>query len=879
MGDEDEDKKGDITMTSYKRGSEWHKWDLHLHTPKTWLGNQFGTVSTDNFVSKVVESGVAVVGLTNYFKFADGEISGADNIKNKLEAQGVVVFPNLELRLSHNNKKSELCDYHIIFDSELNVEKINTFLSNLDVHKAGGKVAKASMLTDTDLKSNSLYVDLETLIITLNDESLGIGECVLCGFLSRGKGESRSASIMERIWNNSAFVIHSSDSEKNIQTDYEFWTKDDSKPIKPIFQGSDAHKLDDIGNKFTWVKAQPTFEWLRQVAFNPAERTRFQDNSPISIKSKGMIIDKIVYGDSNTEIEFNYDLISIIGKRGNGKSILLKAIASKIDKDTYRDKVGEKTNKDIEWRNKVFGNNFEVIWGDGSTNSGEDDNLKKVFYLPQGYLSNLAYDENEKEKERDAFLRILLRTNDEFKNAEDKARIFANSNGLHISDLVNRIFIDIDDIKRLEEDNKNVGSIANIKFELDDINNSIKTISDKHQITDDDNKRYQEATTEQERLSSKIRIFAQDIEILSNIAFHAETVTISDALFFGLSDELKIRINKKLENSSKKSLREIVDNQKATLSKQKTDAENQLIIAETTISELKPKFEQQKELSGLTEKKLELEKNKNQIEKNQKMIAEKIKSKSEILAAIKTSYFAYKTEQAKCFNTVSFDGFEFIDITISINKKNHQLDTCVSNNINLNRNQNLSEKSKDFLSGENRDLTEENFEAILFDLLDDKFVLKANAEKKHAVHELLNNPYSIDFLDSIKTKNIGTLFRNMTGGQKAIAMLELIFEFDQNHYPIMLDQPEDDLDTSGVTTSVVEFIKKQKELRQIFIVSHNGSLVVCADSEEIIVAAHENNKFSYSVGAIEDEKTRKAIVDILEGGKDALQLRMKKLRI
>ena len=75
---------------------------------------------------------------------------------------------------------------------------------------------------------------------------------------------------------------------------------------------------------------------------------------------------------------------------------------------------------------------------------------------------------------------------------------------------------------------------------------------------------------------------------------------------------------------------------------------------------------------------------------------------------------------------------------------------------------------------------------------------------------MLNNPYDIDFLDSIKTKGGGTLFRNMTGGQK--------------------------------------------EQRQIFIVSH-------------------------SVGAIEDEEIRKDIIDILEGGRYTLQLRMKKLRI
>jgi ABC-type enterochelin transport system ATPase subunit len=94
-------------------------------------------------------------------------------------------------------------------------------------------------------------------------------------------------------------------------------------------------------------------------------------------------------------------------------------------------------------------------------------------------------------------------------------------------------------------------------------------------------------------------------------------------------------------------------------------------------------------------------------------------------------------------------------------------------------------------------------------------------------------------------KSDDTLFKNMTGGQKAIAMLELIFKFDTNNYPILLDQPEDDLDTSGIATSVVDFIKKQKSRRQIFIVSHNGSLVVCSDSEEIIVANYNQGEFSY----------------------------------
>lgn len=137
----------------------------------------------------------------------------------------------------------------------------------------------------------------------------------------------------------------------------------------------------------------------------------------------------------------------------------------------------------------------------------------------------------------------------------------------------------------------------------------------------------------------------------------------------------------------------------------------------------------------------------------------------------------------------------------------------------------------------------------------------------------------MDYLDSIRTNdNALTPFAQMTGGQKAITMLELIFKLDTNNYPILIDQPEDDLDASGITANVVNFVMKQKGSRQIFIASHNANLVVCSDSEEVIVADREED-FMYSSGAIEDEKIRKAIVDIMEGGKDALRLRMKKLNI
>ena len=149
-------------------------------------------------------------------------------------------------------------------------------------------------------------------------------------------------------------------------------------------------------------------------------------------------------------------------------------------------------------------------------------------------------------------------------------------------------------------------------------------------------------------------------------------------------------------------------------------------------------------------------------------------------------------------------------------------------------------------------------------------LLKTNKNKDWVLLELFKNRFRINYFESITQE--GIRFDNMSDGEKMIVLLEFIFKFDGCNYPILIDQPEDDLDVRAISRYIVEFIKKQKIKRQIFIVSHNANLVVCSDSEEIIVAnkTHKHN-FKYQTGAIENNKIRKEIIDVLEGGEDAMQ--------
>ena len=244
---------------------------------------------------------------------------------------------------------------------------------------------------------------------------------------------------------------------------------------------------------------------------------------------------------------------------------------------------------------------------------------------------------------------------------------------------------------------------------------------------------------------------------------------------------------------------------------------------------------------------------------------------------------SFKTGQEDIYKTVSIGKFDYISFHVAVDYRKDVMLDCISQFINSKLLSSASNESKEFVRADydelDRDCDYDQLKHVIDDVVSGRLQLKNRAGNRSQVLSwLLQNPYHIDFVSSIRTANSKTAFRNMTGGQKAIAILELIFKFDSGQYPILLDQPEDDIDIHGVTESLSNFIKKQKRNRQIFIVSHSANLVLCSDAENIIVAENGND-FKYHEGAIEDEQIKKDIVNILEGGEDALNLRMRKLRI
>lgn len=118
-------------------------------------------------------------------------------------------------------------------------------------------------------------------------------------------------------------------------------------------------------------------------------------------------------------------------------------------------------------------------------------------------------------------------------------------------------------------------------------------------------------------------------------------------------------------------------------------------------------------------------------------------------------------------------------------------------------------------------------------------------------------------------------------GQKTAAMLAFILH--QGDAPIIIDQPEDDLDNSLIIDLIVKSIRKLKKNRQIIIATHNANIPVLGDAEGIIILERNTEgkvdfRRGKKTGCLEEKVIKNGICDIMEGGITAFKLREQKYK-
>ena len=132
----------------------------------------------------------------------------------------------------------------------------------------------------------------------------------------------------------------------------------------------------------------------------------------------------------------------------------------------------------------------------------------------------------------------------------------------------------------------------------------------------------------------------------------------------------------------------------------------------------------------------------------------------------------------------------------------------------------------------------------------------------------------------------GVDIRKLSPGTRGIVLLLLYLALDDSDdRPLIIDQPEENLDPKSVFDELVALFVAAKAKRQVIMVTHNANLVINTDADQIIVASagpHPSGglpPITYVSGGLESAEIRKAVCDILEGGEAAFRERARRLRV
>jgi ABC-type phosphate transport system ATPase subunit len=191
---------------------------------------------------------------------------------------------------------------------------------------------------------------------------------------------------------------------------------------------------------------------------------------------------------------------------------------------------------------------------------------------------------------------------------------------------------------------------------------------------------------------------------------------------------------------------------------------------------------------------------------------------------------------------------------------------------------------------------------FLEELFSGQIRLTGSTTKEELANRVLSVVPEVRFKATLEGDSIGGFEpSSMTPGKQALFALSLTLGSDQDGWPLLLDQPEDDLDSRSIFGTIAHYLMDQKKKRQIIMVTHNANLAIGADSEQILVANrhgtdHPNEdgrRFSYLGGSLEHERNPNPgasfaldrldvpshACEILDGGEEAFKKRSQRYLI
>lgn len=897
------------------RGSEWRKWDLHIHTPGTAKNDHYGNSDEvwERYIDALEKSDVTVFGITDYFSISNyikvKEYQKQDRLKGKF------LLPNVEMRIYPVTDKSKLINIHAIFDPFLDVADIEReFFRQLqftyndasyscidnDLAKLGRIVENnPNLADDVAIKKgiDAFAVSYEALKKVI-DKAFFKGHVIIA--LSNGSKdgvtgilnqEGNMQPLRKEITRMSDIILSGNPGD----VEYFSGAKTSVEEVvstygslKPCIIGSDAHSLDKVGvfpnDRITWIKADPTFEGLKQILFEPKERVRISDAMP-DFKYDYNIIDHVVLNTAgvwNQTIPLNQNLNTIIGGRSTGKSTLLASMAAKFQK------IKNDENYDFI---KGLSDNVHVFWRDGL----EADN-KEIEYFTQNEIANII---SRRDSDK-LFLEILT----SLPNMREAYEKFKADEAAKFASIQAKVSLFFEKRRQYNEKNayvKTLGDKEGIKREIEKFAKERDTIqrnlTDKKELLE----RFQIAAKELADLRTKEVVMRQDLEIL-NLLSSSNLLSINPSVsWLGLTEDISQKVSEEIQKvlaQSNSHLQDFVkdliskeDNAFKALAREINEKQNA-----SDYQEGKKIFDENKNLSHVMEQISNLSKQILLINKESQILEELSKECKTIASDLLNEHLSYLDMMNSIASVLRI---QHDNITLSAGyelKKDleEKLNECISlrsasmNALIVNVIFQYQKKTKDSIK--------ECLKDLLNKALRGEITFKNGYDVQSFISMILSgNWFSLQYSVDYEGDNLS----DMSPGKRSFVVLKLLLDFSDKKCPILIDQPEDNLDNRAIYNELVKYIREKKKERQIILVTHNPNIVVGADSEEVIVANQNGKnapndrgiKFQYVHGSLENTSARitddnepilyrcgirEHVCDILEGGENAFRDRENK---
>ncbi|MFZ1990664.1 MAG: hypothetical protein WAW96_12930 [Alphaproteobacteria bacterium] len=961
-------------------------------------------------------SDCAVIGINDYFsvagykevrtRLADPQ-QGADGNQayrtalDKLRHK--TLLPVIECRMTNvvigkRAGSGQRINFHIIFSDELNADDIETFVKGIFVkdQTIGARYDdKAFLLNDAQADFNKVLERLKVdktfkdkfVVWIPYDEYGGIGDI-----------DPKTDKLFKEGLVLAADVLGSSNKK---QSDFFLWK--DSKysedeyrgwfgKRKPCIKGSDSHNVnEEIGrlkdhdskptDRCCWIKADPTFNGLRQIINEPEDRvflgreppklawikdhrTYFLSRARIHKLADAAVTDEWF----DCDLDLNHDMIAIIGNKGSGKSALADILA--LAGDTER--AGHFSFLDKKkFREKKLASNFEVVatWADGSTtthnlqDNPDPNRPEAIKYISQSYLETVCTETSADEssafqhelrnvifshiseaqrlgketleelieykteeinveiarhkldlsQKHSAIAALELKASPDFRLQVEEA-LKKKRQELEAHDAAKPT--DVPKPDNLSEEQK--AAYAAIENQLATDNAAVQAFE--LQITE--GRRNQKVLAEQQSIAGKLegRLSNIENEIKSQkqqslSSFAALGLNVDDIITFKINRQPlvdktaeiiaeKVAVDSKLNAelpqsllSQHKAFQVKIDGLKNQLDAPSKRYQNYL-------QQLAAWQKRREEIDGSPDQPESLKFYEAQLKYIDEQLSADIiaakASRRNAAVSIHACIAAIRNVYAELFDPVQKliarteiikEGFKlsFASAIIQRGFRRDFFDRYISQGVNGSfcgkepGEQRLTEIIEDF------DFNDAEQAARFAEKIEEQLATDYRSSRKPQMQvtaQLRKHTSVKDFYDFLwsfgylipeySLKLDGKDLVQLSPGERGVLLLVFYLLVDKSDCPIIVDQPEENLDNQTVYHLLIPVIKEVKTRRQIIMVTHNPNIAVVCDAEQVIHASIDRthgNRITYSSGSIEDLTTNTHILNVLEGTRPAFDNR------